>query len=116
VLYYSALAHQQLGHWKTADTLLQKCIAKVLKPNLEAYYIAMGEGAAKQQLWAKSKACYDTAYYLFKRPVTLYRKGYALETAGKGAEASAVYRKYLALPAGVQDTSIAKYLRQYVGN
>jgi tetratricopeptide (TPR) repeat protein len=115
VLYYTALAHQQLEHWRTADTLLQKCIAKVLKPNLEAYYIALGEGAAKQQQWARSKACYDTAYYLFKRPLILYRKGFALETAGKGAEAIQIYKKYLALPVAVQDTSIARYLRQYVG-
>jgi tetratricopeptide (TPR) repeat protein len=116
VLYYTAIAHQQLGHWRTADTLLQKCIAKVLKPNLEGYYVALGEGAAKQGQWARSKACYDTAYYLFKRPLTLYRKGFVLENAGKGAEATQAYKRYLALPVAVQDTNISKYLKRYVGN
>ena len=114
VLYYTALAHQHLNHWRSADTLLRRCVARVLKPNLEAYYLALAEGAAQQGDWARSTACYDTAYYLFKNPFTLYRKGLALHSSGRKGEAVQVYKRYLALPEAKQDTAIAHYLQKVV--
>ena len=112
VLYYTALAHQHLGHWRQADTLLRKCVANVLKPNLEAYYLALADGAAKQKDWARCKTYYDTAYYLFKNPTTLYRKALALESSGRAGDAKQAYKRYLSLPLAMQDTAIAKYLKQ----
>jgi Flp pilus assembly protein TadD len=112
VLYYTANAHKELRHWQAADSLLQKCISKVMKPNLEAYYIELAEIAAAKKEWTRSMAYYDTAYYLFKHPYTLYLKGIALQHAGKKSEAKQAYKKYLSLPIALQDTAIAHYLQR----
>ena len=114
VLYYTALAHQHLGHWREADTLLRRCVARVLKPNLEGYYVALAEGAAQQQQLARSKAYYDTAYYLFKNPMTLYQSGLAMEMRGKKSEAAQLYKKYLSLPKSRQDTAVAHYMERAI--
>jgi len=111
VLYYTALAYQGLGNWHAADTLLRKCIGKVLKPNLNAYYIALGEGEAHEKHLSQSAACYDTAYYLFHQPLTLYRKGLTMESVGRTKESMEAYRQYLNLPLSQQDTLISHYLK-----
>lgn len=112
VMYYTALAYQHLKRWDEADTLLRKCVRRVLKPNLEAYYLGLAEGAAVKKDWTRCKAYYDTAYYLFKNPVTLYRKGLALQSSGKNEEAKQAYKRYLSLPIARQDTAISKYLKK----
>jgi tetratricopeptide (TPR) repeat protein len=112
VLYYTANAHKELRHWQTADSLMQKCISKVMKPNLEAYYLELAEIAAATKDWSRSMAYYDTAYYLFKHPYTLYLKGIALTHAGKKTEAKQAYKRYLALPLAMQDTAISHYLQR----
>ena len=114
VLYYTALAYQKEDRWREADTLLRKCVAKVLKPNLEAYYLALADGAAQKKDWARCKAYYDTAYYLFKNPTTLYRKGLALQSSGRKEDAQRAYKRYLALPLAMQDTAISHYLEKIV--
>jgi tetratricopeptide (TPR) repeat protein len=114
VLYYTAIAHQKLKDWEEADTLLRQCIAKVLKPNLEAYYTAEAEGAAELKDWPRAKACYDTAYYLFKNPLTLYSKGLMLQTAGRKKDAEQAFKKYLTLPESRQDTAIAHYMQRVI--
>jgi hypothetical protein len=83
-----------------------------MKPNLEAYYLELAEIAAATKDWNRSMACYDTAYYLFKHPYTLYLKGIALQHAGKKTEAKQAYKKYLALPVAMQDTAISHYLQR----
>lgn len=35
ILYYTAVAHQKLGNFKRADTMLRQCVAKMIKPQLE---------------------------------------------------------------------------------
>lgn len=112
VLYYTAIAHQKLGEWKKADTLLRQCVAKYLKPELGNCYEALASGAEAQGQFMKSKAYYDTAYYLFKRPTTLYRAGGMLDAHGLKAEAQPVFKRYLALPKDRQDTAVARYLKQ----
>jgi tetratricopeptide (TPR) repeat protein len=114
VLYYTALAHQRLDQWKEADTLLRRCVARVLKPNLEGYYIALAEGAAIQKDWRRAGAYYDTAYYLFKNPLTLYQKGLTMQQGGRKADASKAFKRYLALPEEKQDTAIARYMQRVV--
>jgi tetratricopeptide (TPR) repeat protein len=84
----------------------------VLKPNLEAYYTQLAEIATTTKDWSRAMAYYDTAYYLFKHPYTLYLKGLALQQAGKKTEARQAYKKYLALPIAMQDTSISHYLER----
>lgn len=112
VLYYTANAHKELRHWHTADSLLQRCVSKVIKPNLEAYYTELADIAAATKDWTKSMAYYDTAYYLFRHPYTLYLKGLALQRAGRKGEARQAYKKYLSLPIAMQDTSISHYLQR----
>ncbi len=116
VLYYKAIAHQKLGEWKTADTLLLQCVRKILKPELKDAYLALAEGAEAQGNFLRSRSCYDTAYYLFKNPEILYRAGRMLEAHGMQAQARPVYKRYLALPPGRQDTAISRYLKQRLGS
>jgi tetratricopeptide (TPR) repeat protein len=113
VLYYTANAHKELRHWDAADSLLKKCVGKMIRPNLETYYLDLAEVAGARHELARSMAYYDTAYYLFRSPVTLYRKGLALQMAGRKTEAKQVYKKYLALPA-MQDTAISHYLQRMI--
>lgn len=112
VMYYTALAYQHLNRWDEADSLLRKCVRRVLKPNLEAYYLALAEGAAVKKDWSRCKAYYDTAFYLFKNPMTLYRKGLALQSSGRNEEAKQAYKRYLALPVARQDSAISNYLKK----
>jgi hypothetical protein len=84
----------------------------VLKPNLEGYYLALAEGAAQRKDWAHCKAYYDSAYYLFRNPMTLYRKGLAMQSSGRKEDANRAYKKYLSLPLAMQDTAISHYLEK----
>lgn len=115
ILYYTAIAHQKLGNWEAADTLLRRCAAKMIKPQLGECYQALADGAAAKGDFQRSKAYYDTVYYLFRNPVTLYRKGRMLEAHGMESAAKPVYRKYLALPRNRQDSAVSRYLRNRVG-
>lgn len=115
VLYSAAYAQQKLGHWSAADSLLRRCVRKRLKPELERYYILLAEGAAEQKDWGRAAAYYDTAYYLFKNPLTLYSKGIMLNEAGHKPAASLTFRQYLALRHSRQDTAIARYMKQVMG-
>jgi tetratricopeptide (TPR) repeat protein len=111
VLYYTAIAEQKLGQYKAADTLLRQCLSKSLKPQLNEVYDALASGAEAQGEFLRSKAYYDTAYYLFKRPEMLYRSGTMLEAHGLKSAATPVYKRYLALPRDRQDTAVARYLK-----
>ncbi len=112
VLYSIAFAQQKSTNWQVADSLLRRCVRKRLKPELERYYCLLAECAAARKCWQKSAACYDTAYYLFGNPLTLYSKAIMLDGAGQKRAAGLAFRQYLALPRTRQDTSIVRYIRQ----
>ncbi len=112
VLYSTAFAHQRMRHWKEADTLMRRCVRKVMRPSLEHYYLMLAELAASQGETSRAGAYYDTSYYLFRNPFTLYQKGVLMSNTGRIEEARVTFQKYLTQPAAKQDTSIARYMRQ----
>jgi tetratricopeptide (TPR) repeat protein len=98
VYYYEARAEAKLKDYAQSDTLLRKALEKAISPTAEWYYDDLGDNLESQKEYRRSIAHYDTAYYLFKDPLTLYACGRIAETElHDPAAARRYYRRYLAV-------------------
>jgi tetratricopeptide (TPR) repeat protein len=98
VYYYEARAQAKLKNYSLSDTLLRKALGKAISRTAEWYYDNLGDNLESQHEYRRAIAHYDTAYYLFKDPLTLYTCGRIAETELRDATiARRYYRRYLAV-------------------
>lgn len=118
VYYYEARAEAKLKNYDSSNALLRKALAKAKSPTMEWYYEGLGDNFESLRDYRKAVAHYDTAYYLYKDPLTLYTCGRIAETElHSPALARQYYRRYLAVakPETVEEKRAYRYVRQKWG-
>jgi tetratricopeptide (TPR) repeat protein len=118
VYYYEARAQAKLKNYAGSDTLLRKALSKAISPTAEWYYDDLGDNFESQKEYHKAIAHYDTAFYLFKDPLTLYACGRIAETElHNNTLARGYYRHYLALarPQTAEEKKAYGYVRRRWG-
>jgi tetratricopeptide (TPR) repeat protein len=98
VYYYEARAQARMKNYAESDSLLRKALNKAISPTAEWYYDDLGDNYESTHDYRRAVAHYDTAFYLFKDPLTLYTNGRICETELHDlARARQYFRKYLTL-------------------
>lgn len=115
VYYYEARAQAKLKNYAVSDSLLRKALAKAIGRTAEWYYDGLADNYESTHEYRKAMAHYDTAYYLFKYPLTLYSCGRIAETELHNIPlARRYYQKYLALakPETAEEKKVFGYVRE----
>lgn len=96
VLYYASRAMYKLNQFKKSNDLLAKCFSKAISANADTYFSSQADNFEALQQYKKAIAAYDTAYYLFKNPLSLYNIGRLYQSGLKNDKiARRYYIKYL---------------------
>ena len=115
VYYYEARAEAKLRNYDSSNSLLRKALAKAKSPTMEWYFDGLGDNFESMHEYRKAVAHYDTAYYLFKDPLTLYTCGRIAETELHNmAMARQYYRRYLAMakPESPEERKVYGYVKK----
>ncbi len=123
VYYYEAGSYGKLHQYAVSDSLLRICLSMAIAPTAEWYYDELGAnhealGANHHEGLKEYKAAiasYDTAYYLFKDPTTLYACGRIAETELHNMTlAKKYYLRYLAVakPKNKEEREAVIYIRR----
>lgn len=118
IYYYEAKAYAKLKNFDKSNELLQICLHKAISENAETYYFSLGENYEATTSWKKAIAAYDTAFYLFKKPLALYSIGRIYEVEWKNEElARKYYLKYLAAakPEAADERKAYRYVKERYG-
>jgi len=118
VYYYEARAESKLRNYDSSNALLRKALAKAKSPTMEWYYDGLGDNLESQRQYKQAVAHYDTAYYLYKDPLTLYTCGRIAETElHNNVLARQYYRRYLATakPESEEEKRAYRYVKQRWG-
>lgn len=118
VYYYESRAEAKLKDYTVSDSLLHKALAKAISNTAEWYYDDLGDNYESTHEYRQSLAHYDTAYYLFKDPLTLYTCGRICETELHDmARARQYFKRYLALahPTSAEEKKIYGLVRKEWG-
>lgn len=113
VLYYASRAMYKLNQFKKSNDLLAQCLSKAISPNADTYFSSKADNFEALKQYKKAIAAYDTAYYLFKNPLSLYNIGRLYESGLKNTKvAYQYYTKYL--KAGKPESEDEKRVYAYV--
>lgn len=118
VYYYESRAQAKLKNFVMSDSLLRRALKKAISNTAEWYYDDLGDNYESTHDYRKAVAHYDTAYYLFKDPLTLYTCGRICETELHEPDRVRVYfRRYLALarPQTEEEKKVYAYVKRRYG-
>jgi len=118
VYYYESRAQAKLKNYLVSDTLLRKALHKAINGTAEWYYNDLGDNYESTHEYRKAVAHYDTSFYLFKDPLTLYTCGRICETEMHDvARARFYFRRYLELawPVTEEEKKIYRYVKKRYG-
>ncbi len=118
IYYYESRAYARSKDYVKSNELLRLALAKAINKTAEWYYDDLGNNCESLKDYKKAVANYDTAYYLFKDPLTLYTCGRICETELHNQSlARAYYRRYLALanPVSAEEKQAYRYVKQRWG-
>jgi len=113
--YYAAKALYQLKNYQKSNELLQKSIHLAISNTADSYYAARAENFESLKQYKSAIAAYDTAYYLFKNPLTLYNIGRIYETyLHNNAVAKQYYKRYIkiAKPESEDEKEVYNYVKK----
>ena len=115
VYYYEARAYAKLKEYPRSNELLTIALSKAISATAEWYYDARGDNHEAMKDYRKALANNDSAYYLFKDPITLYNCGRICEAELHDMNmARQYYRRYLAVaqPKSEQEKKAYAYVRR----
>lgn len=96
LLYYASRAMYKLKQYKKSNDLLTQCLSKAISANADTYFSSAADNFEELKQYKKAIAAYDTAYYLFKNPLSLYNIGRLYESGLNNKKiAYQYYSKYL---------------------
>lgn len=97
VYYYEARAFAKRKEYPRSNELLTIALSKAISNTAEWYFDARGDNDEALKDYKSALANNDSAYYLFKDPITLYNCGRLCETGLHNVRmAGQYYRRYLA--------------------
>ncbi len=98
VYHYEAESYAKLREYRVSDSLLRICLTKAIQPTAEWYYDVLASNLEALHEYRQAISHYDTSYYLFRDPTTLYACGRIAETELHNvAVARKYYLRYLAV-------------------
>jgi len=98
VYYYEARACTKIKEYARSNELLNFALSKAISGTAEWYFDARSDNFEALKEYKQALRNIDTAYYLFKDPLTLYNCGRLAETGLHNlALARGYYRRYLVL-------------------
>jgi len=96
VLYYASRAMYKLNEFKKSNELLAQCLSKAITANADTYFSSKADNFEALKQYKKAIAAYDTAWYLFRNPLSLYNIGRLYESGLNNKKlAYQYYSKYL---------------------
>ncbi len=96
LLYYASRAMYKLNKFKKSNELLTQCLSKAITANADTYLSSKADNFEALKQYKKAISAYDTAWYLFKKPLSLYNIGRLYEIGLKNKKlAYQYYSKYL---------------------
>ncbi len=96
VLYLKALSYKALKQYKNALSSLNACIHMALDEAADNYFSTKGEVFILMHQPSRALKQYDTAYYIFRKPVQLYNKARIYDGQFENYKAALrYYRRYL---------------------
>ncbi|MEJ7676588.1 MAG: tetratricopeptide repeat protein [Segetibacter sp.] len=96
LLYYASRAMYKLNKFKKSNELLTQCLSKAITANADTYLSSKADNFEALKQYKKAISAYDTAYYLFKNPLSLYNIGRLYESGLNNKTLSyKYYSKYL---------------------
>jgi tetratricopeptide (TPR) repeat protein len=119
VYYYEAESYAKLREYRVSDSLLRICLTKAIQPTAEWYYDVLASNHEALHEYKQAIAHYDTSYYLFKDPTTLYTCGRIAETELHNMTlARRYYLRYLEVgkPVSAAEKEAYLYVRKRWGN
>jgi len=118
VYYYEARACTKIKDYARSNELLNFALSKAISGTAEWYLDARSDNFEAMKDYGKALANIDTAYYLFKDPVTLYNCGRLAETGLKNMGlARKYYRRYLmvAQPKTAEEKRAYRFVKERWG-
>lgn len=118
IYYYAAKSWSKLNEYKKSNELLRVCLGMAISNTAEYYYHALGENYEELKQYKTAIAQYDTAYYLFKKPIMLYNSGRIWDSNLKNETAAKrYYSRYLSMarPESTDEKKVYDYVRKKWG-
>lgn len=118
VYYYEARACTKIKEYARSNELLNFALSKAISGTAEWYFDARSDNFEALKDYGKALANIDTAYYLFKDPVTLYNCGRLAESRLHNLVlARSYYRRYLAVaqPKTAEEKRAYRYVKERWG-
>jgi len=118
VLYYASRAMYKLNEFKKSNDLLEQCLSKAISPNADTYLSSKADNFEALKQYKKAIAAYDTAYYLFRSPLSLYNIGRLYEGGLNNKKlAYQYYSRYLksGKPASKDEKRVYAYVKELMG-
>ena len=119
VYYYESRAKAKLKDFAASDSLLRIALTKAISKTAEWYYDDLGDNYESTHEYKKAVTYYDTAFYLFKDPLTLYTCGRICETElHNTAQAMKYFRRYLAVakPETAEEKRVYAMVKKRLGS
>jgi tetratricopeptide (TPR) repeat protein len=115
LLYYASRAMYKLGQFKKSNELLTQCLSKAISLNADTYFSSKADNYEALNQYKKVISVYDTAYYLFRSPLSLYNIGRLYESGLKNKTlAYKYYSKYLksGKPKNADEKRVYSYVKE----
>lgn len=115
VLYYASRAMYKLNQFKKSNELLTQCLNKAISANADTYLSSKADNFEALKQFKKAISAYDTAYYLFRTPLSLYNIGRLYESGLKNKTlAYRYYSRYLksGKPKNEDEKRVYAYVRE----
>lgn len=117
--YYISRSMSKLKNYSGSNMMLQVCLKKSIEPTTEWYYNGMADNYEALKDYKQAIAALDTAYYLYKDPLTLYNSGRMAETGLHNKTLARQYfTRYLAVahPETPEEKKVYAYIRSRWGH
>jgi tetratricopeptide (TPR) repeat protein len=113
--YYASQAKNKLREFKKSNELLKQCLKLAISENTNTYYFSVAENFEALKDYKKAINNYDTAYYLFKKPLALYNIARLYDQFLNNATlANQYYKRYLVLakPQSSEEKRVYAYVKE----
>jgi len=119
ILYYASRALYKLNQFKKSNELLVQCLSKAVSKNADTYLSSKADNFESLKQYKQAISAYDTAYYLFKNPLSLYNIGRLYESGLKNNKAACqYYARYLksGKPQSKDEKRVYAYVKELLDN
>ena len=115
LLYYASQAMTKLNNYNKSNDLLKQCLSLAISKNTNIYYFSRADNYEYLKQYKKAITTYDTAYFLFQDPLSLYNIGRVYDKGLNNRKlAEQFYKKYMlvAKPKTEDEKKVYAYVKE----